>query len=128
MTFTRVLFCALAIAALASPAFAHPDLVSASPASGAKVTAPAKLELRFSEPVNAKFSGADVTATKLMVGGALVAKTAKVPGAVTVDPADPKGMILTFKSPLASGEYKVVWRTVGADTHRITGSYSFIVQ
>ena len=54
---------ALVLLGFASTAYAHPKLVSASPGPNATVAKPARVELRFSEKLMPKFSGADLMMT-----------------------------------------------------------------
>lgn len=110
--------------AAASAANAHPKLVSTTPAPNATVAKPARLELRFSEKLMPKFSGAD-----LMMTGMKGMKHApmKVASATTVA-ADGRTLVIAPKSPLGAGTYSVAWHVVSADTHRITGNYAFAVK
>jgi hypothetical protein len=41
---------------------------------------------------------------------------------------DGMGLILTPPAPLAPGVYRVNWRAVSIDTHRLDGSYAFRVR
>lgn len=118
-TLLRTLFVAAAVASLAGAAFAHPDMVRAVPAANAQVASPTELRLVFSEPLFVKFSGVVVKDAH----GRTV-KTGK-PG---LAPGDDKVMVVPLGKPLAAGTYTVQWRAVSADTHRITGSYSFTVR
>ncbi|MGV8469043.1 copper resistance protein CopC, partial [Pseudomonas aeruginosa] len=55
-----------ASAILASTAaFAHPKLLSSTPADKAEVAAPAKIELKFSESLSTQFSGANLVMTEM---------------------------------------------------------------
>jgi methionine-rich copper-binding protein CopC len=115
----------LVAALIASPAIAHPKLVTSTPAAGAVVAAPAIIQLTFSEKLFEKMSGA-----KLMMAG-----MAGMPGhgAGPVDTssalsADGKTMLLTPKVKLKAGSYKVEWFGVAGDTHRVTGAVDFSVR
>ena len=115
---------ALALLGIASTAQAHPKLVTASPAANATVAKPARVELRFSEKLMPKFSGADLMMTGH--GGAThapmkVAATAAIAG-------DGSTLVLTPKAPLAPGSYTVAWHVVSSDTHRVAGNYAFAVK
>ena len=108
---------ALTLLGFASGAYAHPKLVSATPAPNATVTKPGRVELHFSEKLMPKFTGAD-----LMTGGAV-----KVASVATVG-ADGCTLVITPKSPLGAGRYSVAWHAVSVDTHRVTGNYAFAVK
>lgn len=129
MSIIRVAVAAAASFALsAAPALAHPKLLSSTPAAKATVAPTAKIELHFSEPLAAKFSGADLTETSMMMNGQMMAHNMKIGGlAATLDPADHKTLILSLKKPLAPGVYKVSWHAVSTDTHKLTGVYTFTV-
>jgi hypothetical protein len=116
--------CALVLAGLAatllagSPAFAHVNLVKATPAAKSAGAAPGLIDLQFSGKVEPKFSGFDL----LRADGSKVA--------LTPQPAAKDGKHLAAKpaQPLAPGAYKVAWRIVSADGHRMTGGYDFSVR
>nr|WP_294809540.1 copper homeostasis periplasmic binding protein CopC [uncultured Sphingomonas sp.] len=117
----------LAIAALIAPlpAFAHPKLVSATPAPDAATAPTARLQLVFSERLVAQFSGAELVMTEMpgmtMHGPMRMAAKASVA-------EDGKTLALTLAKPLPKGGYRVDWHVVSADTHRVQGNYSFKVQ
>lgn len=104
---------------------AHPKLLSSTPAEGAEGAAPAKIELRFSENLMSKFSGAKLMMTEMpgMSGHSPMPMQAKVSGS-----DDPKTMIITPNAPLTAGTYQVQWRAVSSDTHPITGNVTFKVK
>ena len=105
---------------VATAAFAHPKLVKSDPAADAVVSVSLKeLRLSFNEELVPKFSSADVKDQK----GQKV-KT----GTAAADPTDKKQLVVPLSKPLAAGSYKVEWHAVGADTHRVQGSYSFTVK
>lgn len=122
----RNLFVPVAALLLVVPgaANAHPRLVSTNPAANATVDRPARVELRFSEKLMPKFSGAD-----LMMTGMRGVKHApmKVASAATIA-SDGHTLVIVPKSPLGAGTYSVAWHVVSADTHRITGNYAFAVK
>lgn len=126
MTKARSIFratSALVLTLASAAAFAHPKLLSSSPAEGAEVDAPQKIELQFSENLVKQFSGATLTMTAMPgVEGSMKAP-ASVSGA-----ADPKTMVITPTQPLTTGTYRVDWRAVSSDTHPITGNFSFKVK
>jgi len=112
----------LAIAALAAPlaftateAAAHAHLLKSDPAPNASVATPRKVSLEFSEKLEPKFSGADLT----KAGGGAVAATSDVQGKI---------LAVSPRTALAPGAYKVTWRVVSADGHKMKGDYSFTVK
>ncbi len=108
---------AVAAIATASPAFAHARLVSATPASGATVTAPQSVSLTFSERFAAPFSTVEVVNGQ----GRAVALQQSVS-------EDGKILRGAFERRLIAGSYTVRWAIAAADGHRMTGSYSFTVR
>ncbi|URX61832.1 copper homeostasis periplasmic binding protein CopC [Luteibacter anthropi] len=125
-------FRSLSLALLAVPAFfasaaafAHPKLVSSTPADKAEVSAPATVELTFSETLMPQMSGADVVITSMpgMPGmGAM-----KVGARASVSD-DAKTLIVTPLRPLAPGAYRVDWHVVSTDTHAVKGTLTFSVK
>lgn len=121
---------ALAVAAmgLVAPqiAAAHTQLVGSSPAANAAVAAPTKIELRFNEAV----IGATARATIAMTG--MPGMASHAPMAITGFTAklgkDRKSMTLLLRRPLTAGTYVVTWTAAGADTHRMSGTFSFTVR
>jgi hypothetical protein len=101
------------------PAAAHAFLKAAVPAVGTTVTeGPHELRLRFSEGVEAAFSGVTLT----------TGDDQRVqPVTVAVDPADSTILVVTLTAPLAPGLYKVQWHVVSVDTHKTQGRYDFTV-
>lgn len=101
----------------AQAALAHGQLSSSTPADGASVASPPDISLRFSEEVNAKFSGLEL----LGPDGARV-KT---------EPArldDAKTLVLPLGTPLAPGAYRVDWHVLSSDGHKTKGSFGFTVK
>jgi hypothetical protein len=119
MVMKRIVLClALLLAALipaASPAFAHARLLKSLPAAGARIKTPRRVVLTFSEALEPAFSGALVMDSE---GRNFSAGPMKVDGPV---------MTLT-PGKLQPGTYKVVWHSVGHDTHRMEGEFSFTVK
>ncbi len=118
------LFAAVALCCTATPAIADPVLVSADPAADATVARTTRVRLIFSEPVVARSSGAQIAMTAMpgMASHAPMKMAAKA----SVGP-DGKSLVLTFARPLVKGSYRVDWHVATADTHRVTGSYSFTI-
>ena len=97
---------------------AHAMLERAVPAVGGTVrTAPAALELDFSEGVEPRFS-------KFVVTGA--AGEAVNAGAVHTAPGQ-AGHVVVPVGGLAPGTYTVTWHVVSIDTHKTQGTYRFTV-
>lgn len=126
MRISSVLLAASVGLLASAPAFAHPRLVSASPAANSVVAAPASLRLNFSEKLVAQFSGADLVMTS-MPGMKMSApmKTSGMKAGVT---PDGKSLLVTLARPLARGSYKLTYHVVSTDTHRVGGAYSFSVK
>ena len=118
---TRILaaVAGLSALALASQALAHAHLLSSDPAAKAAVAAPGKITLHFSETLNPRFSGVELTMPQM----ANMAEPAKV--AVSEDKLS---MVVTPNAPLPAGAYKVSWHAVTTDTHRTKGDFIFTVR
>ena len=108
---------AAAVVISASPVWAHARLVSATPASGAVVSAPGAVSLTFSERFAAPFSSVEV---KDAEGRAVSLRQAVS--------EDGKTLSGSFARPLSTGVYEVLWAIAAADGHRMTGSYNFTVR
>jgi copper resistance protein C len=99
---------------------AHPKLVKTDPAADAvTATSPKELRLSFNEELVPKFSGVELSDEK--------GKKIEI-GATAPDPSDKKQLVVVLPKPLAEDAYKVNWHAVGADTHRVQGSYSFTIK
>jgi methionine-rich copper-binding protein CopC len=111
----RIFVAALAIAGLATPAFAHAFLQRAEPGAGATLKAPpTRVALVFSEKLEPVFSGiavSDVAGRNVEAGAAVFSGNA---------------MVAPLRQ-LPPGRYRVVWHAVSVDTHRTEGAYSFTV-
>src|SRR5918993_2029040 len=105
------LACAWLLLACA-PALAHANLVEASPPQGSEVSKPPeRVELRFSEPVDAEFDPVVVRAA----GGARVdAHDARV------DPKDAR-VVLADLERAPEGSYTVEWRVPPSDGGQLGG-------
>ena len=99
-------------------AFAHSHLVSASPAPRATVASPTAISLRFSEPLEDRFSGFDV---KDSSGHMITTK-------VHAEGDDNTVLVGKPTSPLAPGIYNVAWHLVAKDGHRMKGAFPFTVR
>ena len=99
-------------------ALAHAHLVRATPAAGGTVqAAPTEVMLRFSEKLEPKFSSVIVRDSE----GKQVSK-----GDAIVDKSD-RMVIRASLQPLEPGVYKVEWRAMSADTHKVNGDFTFKV-
>jgi len=109
---------ALGALVLATQASAHADLVSSVPAANAAGPAPSEIRLQFSGRVEPRFSGLDL----------VKADGSEVP-VVPVPPGqDGRTIGARVEAPLEPGVYKVQWRIVAADGHRMTDDYAFTVR
>jgi methionine-rich copper-binding protein CopC len=109
----RLAVLAFAALAVAGTAQAHAQLVAASPAANAAVSAPGKVELTFSEKLEPKFSSAKLSSA----AGPVAVKSA----------ASGKVIVATPGKPLSAGLYTVDWQILSADGHKVTGAYKFTV-
>jgi methionine-rich copper-binding protein CopC len=119
MNRTFAALASLSALALATQASAHAHLTASNPAAGATVAAPKQLTLQFSEKLQPKFSGLTVTMPQM--------SDMATPVKVAVS-KDRMGLVATPTEPLSAGVYKVNWHAVTADTHRVTGAYTFTVR
>ena len=112
---------ALALAAalgLATPAYAHASLDTSDPAAGAVLDAsPAAIMLRFTEAVGItddalRLFDADGDAVVIGRPGRLAGSSSSLTAAVPT---------------LADGLYVVAWRAVSADSHPVSGAFTFTV-
>lgn len=95
-----------------TPAFAHDELVSTTPSSGATVTAPTTVQLKFSDTVVSTGSRVQVKdPSQKVVSGDL---------SVSGDTVS-----VTLASPAVAGTYRVVWRVTSADGHPVSGNFDF---
>lgn len=117
----------VAVAALVAPlpALAHPKLVAATPAANTAAAPTARVQLVFSERLVGQFSGADVVMTAMP--GMKMHGPMRMPGRTALA-EDGKTLVVTFAKPLPKGSYRVDWRVVSADTHRVQGNYSFEIR
>ena len=118
---TSIVLAAAAVMVLAGPvaALAHAHLVRAVPAAGGTVsTTPSEVTLRFNEKLERAFSSVVVRDA----AGKQVDK-----GDAAVDRNDRTIMRVMLQQPLEPGVYKVEWRAVSADTHKVNGDFTFTV-
>lgn len=101
----------------AGPAAAHAELVSTSPADRGRVDQPpAELLLAFTEPVSIPDNGIRVVDAD---GRPVEVGEPEVTGGTAVVPV-PAGS-------LGEGTFVVSWRAISADSHPISGAFSFTV-
>ena len=118
MNATRRAWIAALGLAVTGAAFAHATLDRASPAVGGRLTAsPARVELWFTEGLEATFSSVKVLDAS---GRQVDARDA------AFDPRE-AGHVSVTVPPLPPGRYRVVWRAVSVDTHATSGDYTFDV-
>ncbi len=111
-------FAGFVLLAGATAAWAHATIVSTSPADGSIVAhAPTQVTATFDEPVGISPSSLEVFAPngeRVDTGGA---KHGKVPAEV----------VIALKSGLAKGTYTVGWAVVSADSHHVSGAFTFSI-
>ena len=112
----KVLSCLLLLMLTATPAVANARLVKSMPANGAKVRAPSRIQLTFSEALEPAFSGA-----------LLLDQDGRD---LTADPVKIDGPILRLRPSgrLAPGTYVVSWHSVGHEGRRLDGRIHFTVR
>ncbi|TPG47199.1 copper homeostasis periplasmic binding protein CopC [Sphingomonas glacialis] len=110
---------------VSAPAFAHPKLLSSTPAADAVVAPVDRIELKFSEKLLAPMAGAELMMTEMP--GMTMHAPMKMKLTTTVG-ATGDSLIATLPKPLPKGGYTFTYHVVSTDTHRIEGSYRFKVQ
>lgn len=103
----------LLVLLLASPASAHASLLQSDPAPGAVLQGPPKtIALSFSEPVDASFGAVrvyDSESARVDRGGVETANN-----------------VVRLRLPdLDDGSYVVTWRVTSADSHPVSGAFTF---
>ncbi len=103
----------------ASQAQAHPRIVSAAPAANSTVSPSLnEIAIVFNETLFVRFCAL----TLLDAHGKPV-----VTGPVTLDAGNRHRLFVRLGGPLPPGSYRVRWRAVSADTHRVEGAFTFTV-
>jgi len=114
----RVTLAVLLTATSGRMAWGHPVLEASDPGQGATVSSPKEIRLTFTENLIAKFSGLTIKdQSGRPIGTA----------SPSVNPNDKRQLIVPISTPFPPGTYDVDWHAVGADTHRVTGHFSFRV-
>jgi copper transport protein len=114
-----ILFALIALVGMAVPAFAHAELESSDPAAGAQLAAgapPTAITLRFTEPVQIPKNGIrmfDSDARAVALG----------------EPThgDSSSTVTVSVPRIDDGTYVVSYRIVSADSHPISGGFTFSV-
>ena len=108
-----------ALTAAPAPAAGHIRMTGSSPAAGSTATAPvSEILVTFSQRVSAQY-------TRISVFNAA---GVELP-VLSITPVDSTGRTYraALREPLPNDNYRVVWRTAGADAHVVTGEYAFTV-
>ena len=105
---------------LAAPVLAHPKLVSASPAADAPSPPTARLDLSFSEAM--------VPAMTSVTLAHMMGQMAHPIAGTLRFASDNRSLALVLARPLPAGTYSVAWKSVGADTHKVSGNYQFTIR
>jgi methionine-rich copper-binding protein CopC len=114
----RLTLAVLLTATAGRTAWGHPVLEASDPGQGATVSSLKEIRLTFSESLIAKFSGLTI---KDQSG------RPSATASPSIDSNDNRQLIVPISTPLPPGAYDVDWYAVGADTHRVTGHFSFRV-
>ncbi len=116
----RILVCSICLTAVAAtPALAHAELESATPAEGQQLEqAPSEVRLSFAEPVEAAFSPIEVYDSE---GNRVDGDDARS------DPNDASVVAASLQEGLPAGSYTVEWTVTSADGDPVSGEYSFNV-
>lgn len=111
-----VIVAVLASTAVATPAFAHDELLESSPAADEQLaSAPEQIELRFSAQI-------------MDLGSAVIVAGADDQDWVAGDPVvDGDRVTVPLTPDMADGAYEVRWRVVSSDGHPISGLIPFTV-
>ena len=112
----KILSCLLFLLLSAAPALANARLIKSTPANGAHVRSPSRIQLTFSEALEPAFSGA-----------LLLDQDRRD---LTADPVKIDGPILRLRPSqrLAPGSYVVSWHSVGHEGQRLDGRVRFTVR
>ncbi|SDA10935.1 copper homeostasis periplasmic binding protein CopC [Sphingomonas sp. NFR15] len=121
----RLILSSAAAMLIAAPAFAHPDLVSSTPAADATVAPTNRVEITFSDKLTAQSVGA--TLEMVDMPGMRMAAPMKMKAATSVS-TDGMTLIATTSKPLPKGTYKLTYHVASADTHGVDGDLAFTVQ
>ncbi len=109
--------------AFGGTAYAHPRLISTTPAANSTAQRPNKVQLKFSERLIARMTAADLT-----MAGVPGHAPVRMDGFTQSIGADGKTVTLARTQPLSAGKYRVNWHAVSVDTHRVAGTFGFAVK
>lgn len=115
--------CAVVVLSLmiATPALAHISLERSNPANGDALSAPVnEVRIRFTGGVEPRY-----TSLRLFdsTGREIVTSAVRV-----LPDSENKAFVGALAEPLATpGQYRVEWKTAGADGHIMTGTFSFTI-
>lgn len=126
----------LVLLGILGQALAHTEVTSVTPGPKTAVTAPRTVVLRFSEPVDLRFSTFRVMA---LPPGKTPEEAARVALALGVgspellnqpvtDRHQAARLSLALKPGLKSGRYVVAWKLLSGDGHPVTGQSVFQVR
>ena len=111
---------AFVVSCFAGSAQAHTHLKTSSPAAGATLATTPTESARSSTRRSRRASSHVSVETN--------AGQAVADGAAARDPSDKTTLVLRLAEPLKPGAYKVTWRVISADTHKVKGSFTFQVR
>ncbi|MCP9234140.1 copper homeostasis periplasmic binding protein CopC [Mesorhizobium sp. LMG 17147] len=102
---------------ISGQALAHARLLQATPEYDSTIaTPPTEIRLRFSEAIEVRFSGIDLSGPD----GAKITT-----GEIAVRD---KVMVIPVSGSLAPGVYQVEWHVLSADGHKVKGNFKFEVR
>ena len=105
------------LSSLAGLAQAHTQLRMSVPVAGAVMdTAPTEIRLQCHEKIEANITHISMESCD---GQAVAIEPA------AADPNDQTALVVRLAEPLRSGTYKVNWRVISVDTHKVKGSFTF---
>jgi copper transport protein len=117
-SWTSIVFVLVLVSLAPESLHAHTELAWSRPAAGDTVTgSPAELRLRFTTPVEPRFTVARLYGAD---GGEFA-----LPAATDVD--ERREFVVPVERTLYDGIYTVRWRTTAADGHVIEGEFEFVV-
>jgi len=114
----RHLVAILIMTAGSGNAAAHPRMLAATPMPDSIVTPLSEISLSFSEammPAMTSVSLVRADGGSPLLGQLRMAK-------------DGRSLIYRLPAPLLPGRYRLVWKAVGADTHKVSGQHEFAVR